>query len=77
MQSQQHSQGYESEESKRVPVKSVVLAVFLLVIGSILLTLGSLHLRGHIYSKGGAVSVTVSTGVTVKHFRCKARNLAV
>ena len=48
---------YGAEDANRVPVKSVVLAVALLVIGSILLTLGALHLRGHIYSKDGAVSL--------------------
>ncbi len=47
---------YDAEDANRVPVKSIVLAVALLVIGSILLTLGALHLRGHIYSKDGAVS---------------------
>lgn len=37
-----------------MPVKSIVLAVVLLIVGSTLLTLGYLHLKGHIYSKDGA-----------------------
>lgn len=48
---------YEAEEASSMPVKSIALAVVLLVIGIVLLTLGTLHLHGHIYSKDGAVSV--------------------
>lgn len=50
----QNGQELEAEDTSTIPVKSIVLAVSLLIIGSILLTLGFLHLRGHIYSKDGA-----------------------
>ena len=48
---------YEAEEASSMPVKSIALAIVLLVVGIVLLTLGALLLRGHIYSKDGAVSV--------------------
>lgn len=40
-------------------MKAIILAVALLVVGIILLTLGGLHLRGHIYSKDGAVRMAL------------------
>lgn len=54
---------YDAEDANKIPVKSVVLAAGLLVIGSILLTLGALHLRGHIYSKDGAGWGLVTLGL--------------
>ena len=48
---------YDVEEEKDlVPKKPIALALILLVTGSVCLFLGLLHLRGHIYSKDGAVS---------------------
>ena len=43
------------------PGKAIALSVSLLCCGITLLTLGLLHLRGHIFSKDGAVSVSEET----------------
>lgn len=44
-------------------MKPIALAVVLLITGSVLLTFGFLHLRGHIYSKDGAVSFSCSNTI--------------
>lgn len=53
----------DTEEENLVPLKPIGLAVILLIIGSVLLTLGFLHLRGHIYSKDGAGWGLVTLGL--------------
>lgn len=64
-----HEEGDEYVD--KPPVTAIILAVVLLITGVILLVLGALHLRGHIYSKDGAVRQCQSVS-QLQHQACKS-----